>query len=480
MPRDVELIQRQFGSNEPLPSIELADNALKLGGIEANLYALKSDLSDEAAALIGNIDEVLDELRDHENDDVRHLTQGQIDKIQAAINAAQALAIANGAVSDAVPSITAQAVQAALNSVEPYVDTAIANSSAQLRTYADGKAGTAETNAKNYTDDKFADMNFPTYIDPETQEPVQEDLGKTLSQSPNNLINPEYFYRFKNLMDNSSFEVYDGNTKRPYGWDNGVSSGDASMFEARSLKLTSGQTAKQTSQHQANAQWLKGAYDTNDAILAFYHKFDAVTVKIYDVINESYMTLTALDKDLSEIGSPATSIQFPEETNWNQYRCMVKFTPASNTQKMRVEFTCESGGTEGECYIDAPSLEPYEEGKYPSIYKHGRYSTSAYQVINPPPEDVDRFTPLEHLTLATSTEDTRGNVTYQEWERSDGTLAITRSCSNADINGFYETIVETFYKKDGVTVNYVDTYSLTYSATGAILTQSKTTTEVVG
>ena len=172
MPRDVELIQRQFGSNEPLPSIELADNALKLGGIVANLYALKSDLSDEAAALIGNIDEVLAELRDHENDDVRHLTQGQIDKIQAAINATQALAIANGAVSEAVPSITAQAVQAALNSVEPYVDTAIANSSAQLRTYADGKAGAAETNAKNYTDDKFADMNFPTYIDPETQEPV--------------------------------------------------------------------------------------------------------------------------------------------------------------------------------------------------------------------------------------------------------------------------------------------------------------------
>ena len=40
MPRNTELIQRIFGSKNPLPSIELADDALKLGGILANMYAL--------------------------------------------------------------------------------------------------------------------------------------------------------------------------------------------------------------------------------------------------------------------------------------------------------------------------------------------------------------------------------------------------------------------------------------------------------
>ena len=503
MPRNVELIQRQFGSQEPLPSIELADNALKLGGIAANLYALKSELNGEVDVLEQNIDEVIEELRGHENDDVRHLTQAQIDKISAAINAAQALSIAQGAITSATPGIVDSAIQGSLSQAESYTDTIAGNLTTTLKNYADGKAGTAESNAKDYADGKdvttlasangytdtkvagvtteIGNLNLPTYVDPVTGETETVDMGETLATTPNNLIKPEYFYRFKNLIDNSSFEVFNGNTMIPIGWDNGVVSPDASMFETYSLKLTSGQTAKQTTSHQPDARWLKGAYTTDKAILAFYHKFDEVTVKIYDVVNESYITLTQIDENLEQVGSPSTSITFDETENWNQYRCMVIFTPAQTTQKMRIEFTCESGGTEGECYIDAPSLEPYEDGKYPSIYKAGRYSISAYQLLNPPPADVDRFTPLEHLSINNnSTYDTKGNITYQELERADGTLAITRTASNPDTNGYYQTIVETFYKADGSTVNYTDTYTLSYTSTGSILTQSKTTTEVVG
>ena len=104
---------------------------------------------------------------------------------------------------------------------------------------------------------------------------------------------------------------------------------------------------------------------------------------------------------------------------------------------------------------------------------------SASQIVNPPPADVDRFTSLEHFSIANSQYDTNGNITYQELLRSDGTLAIKRQASNADSNGYYQTYVETFYKKDGTTVNYVDTYSYTYSVSGAVLTKNKTTTEVV-
>ena len=67
MPRNVELIQKLFGSKHPLPSIELADNALKLGGILANMYALKKDLTGEVDIMLGNIDAVLKELREREN-----------------------------------------------------------------------------------------------------------------------------------------------------------------------------------------------------------------------------------------------------------------------------------------------------------------------------------------------------------------------------------------------------------------------------
>lgn len=457
MPRNTELISRLFGSKEPLPSIELADNALKLGGIKASLYALKTDLNGEVDIMLANIQELIDELEEHKDDDVRHLTQTQIDKINSAINSATALTIANQAISNARNGIIAEAVQSATAQSEDYTDGEVDN----LRTDLESKIG---------------NLNLATEEDPETGETVDKTLSETLESNPQNLINPEYFYRFKNMIENSSFEVFDGNTMIPRGWDNGVVSADASMFGTYSLKLTTGQTAKQTNSAQIDVTWLDGAYNTDDVVLSFYHKYDSVKVRIYDVVNETYLTLTSLTNDLEEYTS-GTTVEFGYTANWNQYRHMLKFTPKSSTTKIRVEFTCGSG-SKGACYIEAPSMEPYVDGEFPGIYKDGRYSVSASQIVNPPPADVDRFTSLEHFNVANSKYDSNGNITYQELLRSDGSLAIKREASNPDSNGYYKTFVETFYKKDG-SINYVDTYSYTYSSSGAILTKSKTTTEVV-
>ena len=459
MPRGTELIQKMFGSKEPLPSIELAYNALRLGGIPANLYALKSELNGKVSILFTNLQELIDELAEHKADNVRHLTQTQIDKINSAIDAVRALEIANKAINDAKDGIIASAVQSA---------------TAQAENYTDGEIG----GLRSEFEQQIGKLKVPEVTDPETGEKKDQTLSDALEKNPQNIINPEYFYKFKNMIENSSFEVFDGTTMIPRGWDSGVVSADASMFGSYSLKLTSGQITKQTVSAQIDVSWLKGAYDTNDAVLSFYHKFDAVTVKIYDIENEEYMTLTPLASDLSA-GVSATSVEFPYASNWNQYRFMVKFTPKTSTKKIRVEFACASSGSKGECYIDAPSLEPYVDGEFPGIYKDGRYSVSASQIVNPPPADVDRFTSLEHFSIANSQYDTNGNITYQELLRSDGTLAIKRQASNADSNGYYQTYVETFYKKDGTTVNYVDTYSYTYSVSGAVLTKNKTTTEVV-
>ena len=470
MPRNIELIQKQFGSDNPLPSIELADNALKLGGIKADLYALKSELNGEVNVLLGNIDDVLEELRGHENDDVRHLTQSQINKISAAINAAQALSIAQGAVNSAKPGIISDAVQSCITETERYSDQQLENKMPQI-------ISEASSESIAYTDQKLSEINLPTHVDPETGEVVEDDLTETLGTTPQYLINPEYFYNFKNMIDNSSFEVFDGNTLIPIGWDNGVVSADASMFSTYSLHLTVGQTAKQTSGHLPDARWFSDVYGAESGILCFYHKFNAVTVRVYDVVNEEYLTLTEIDQDLEE-GDTGTSITFSAKSNWNRYRDMVKIDFGSGTQLIRVEFTCGGSNVRG-CYIDAVSLEPYDAGKYPSIYKDGRYSVSAYQLLNPPPADVDRFTPLEHLNIdstATIT-DSAGNVTTQEYDRTDGTLAIRRVATNPDQHGYYQTITETFYKKDGTTENYTDTYTITYSQSGAITAQTKTTTE---
>lgn len=458
MPRNVELIQKLFGSKEPLPSIELADNALKLGGILANMYVLKKDLTGEVNIMLGNIDAVIKNLEAHKSDDVRHLTQGQIDRINSAVDSAQAMTIALQAINNQKAGVVAEAVRSATNQAEDYTDAEVANLKASL-------------------EKQIGNLKVPEVVDPETGETTDKTLSETLETSPQNLINPQYFYRFKNMIENSSFEVFDGNTMIPLGWDNGVVSADAAMFNTYSLKLTTGQTAKQIGRYQADVSWMKGAYDTDDVVLCFYHKFDAVTVKVYDVENESYLTLTELSSELIE-GDSGTSVKFPYAENWNQYRCMVKFTPESSTKKIRIEFICE-GSKKGACYIDAPSMEPYEQGQFPSIYKDGRYSVSAYQILNPPPADVDRFTALEHFSIGNSTSDENGNITYQELLREDGTLAIKREATNRDeASGQYKTIIETFYKRDG-SENYTDTYAYSYSSSGAILSRSKTTTEVV-
>ena len=108
---------------------------------------------------------------------------------------------------------------------------------------------------------------------------------------------------------------------------------------------------------------------------------------------------------------------------------------------------------------------------------------AVYDYVNahvaPAPGDATRFSDLSYFNIANSQADSLGNITYQEFlRRSDNTLGITRTCSNPDTNGNYQTIVETFYKADGATINYTDTYAITYSSTGAIMTRTMTTTEV--
>jgi len=63
--------------------------------------------------------------------------------------------------------------------------------------------------------------------------------------------------------------------------------------------------------------------------------------------------------------------------------------------------------------------------------------------------------------------------TEVHYKRDDGTLAIKQTASNPDTNGYYQTIVETFYEEDGTTVYKTITYSLTYLSNGIIDTSSK-------
>lgn len=485
MPRNIEMLQKLFGSKEPLPSIELAYNALKLGGIAANLYALKTDLNGEVEILLGNIQDVIDDLNEHKNDDVRHLTQTQIDKIAAAINATQALSIANQAIDNAKAAIIASAVGTATSQAKDYTDGQIATLGAQKQDKLTFDTTPTENSSNPVTSNGIFNalknqVAKEEYTNPITGETTDQTLTEALVENPQTRINPEYFYRFKNMIENSSLEVFNGVTLLPLGWDAGEVSPDASIFGTYSLRLEEDVTAKQTPRFQASRSWMiPNPYNAEDCVFCFYHKFNAVGVKIYDVTNEAYLPLKKLDSELNESAS-AYEIVFDGINNWSEYRCMIKFTPPATADKIRIELTGKDG-THDAAYVDALMLEPYVEGEFPSIYKDGRYSVSAYQILNPPPADVDRWTDTGHFKVGNSTQDSAGNITYQELLREDDdSLAIKRRVdpNSKDSNGYYQTIIETFYKADGITENYTDTWTYTYTDTGAILTASKTTTEV--
>ena len=132
MPRNVELIQKLFGSKEPLPSIELADNALKLGGILANKYALKNEVNGEVDIVLEDVELVKKDLEAHKNNDVRHLTQSQTDKINAAINSAQAMTIASQAIDEQKAEIISDAVISATTQSTRYTDNKVSTLKSEL------------------------------------------------------------------------------------------------------------------------------------------------------------------------------------------------------------------------------------------------------------------------------------------------------------------------------------------------------------
>ena len=72
------------------------------------------------------------------------------------------------------------------------------------------------------------------------------------------------------------------------------------------------------------------------------------------------------------------------------------------------------------------------------------------------------------------TVDGSGNPTEVQYKRpADSTLALKRNYSNADSNGFYQTIVELFYLADGSTVYKTHTYTLVFYANGLIDTMTR-------
>lgn len=64
--------------------------------------------------------------------------------------------------------------------------------------------------------------------------------------------------------------------------------------------------------------------------------------------------------------------------------------------------------------------------------------------------------------------DSNGRPIHITYKRLDGTLFKDATCSNPDVNGFYQTVTEKTYAIDGITLKHTKTQTIAYNAKGVI------------
>jgi len=178
-------------------------------------------------------------------------------------------------------------------------------------------------------------------------------------------IDPRFLDYSKNMIWNSSFESFDQVTKLPTYWSVGESSASSSFNGTYSLKLTTGQVSLQSGTSIDPAWW-----GSVVARVSFYRKFGEVTIKIKDITNSTYFTLT--DED----GNTGSQIDYARTTLWVDTRVSVTFDPLetghATCTNCAVEFT--NSHSSETCYIDAVQMTPDFTGKWSQLYKNGQYS----------------------------------------------------------------------------------------------------------
>ena len=184
-------------------------------------------------------------------------------------------------------------------------------------------------------------------------------------------IDPRFLDYSKNMIYNSSFECFDQITKVPVYWSLGESSASSSFNGTYSLKLTAGQVCLQSGTSIDPAWW-----GSTVARVSFYRKFGEVTIKIKDITNSTYFTLT--DED----GNTGTQIDYARTTLWVDTRVSVTFDPLESGHatctNCAVEFT--NSHVSEACYIDAVQMTPDFTGKWSQLYKNGQYSVGVNDI----------------------------------------------------------------------------------------------------
>lgn len=174
---------------------------------------------------------------------------------------------------------------------------------------------------------------------------------------------------FKNMVYNSSFEIFDSSTLTPAYWQgDGVSDPNSNFYGDYSCKLATTEYIEQTSSAYINPAF----FDNETARVSFHRKLGQMKLEVYDVTNASNFTLTAED------GSTGTSITFDANSNWQASRVSAGFDPTEHGSCTQLKIKITNVHVSQTGYIDAVMLAPDYSGTLPQIYKDGPRSDGVY------------------------------------------------------------------------------------------------------
>lgn len=172
-------------------------------------------------------------------------------------------------------------------------------------------------------------------------------------------VDTKFIKNFRNMVNNSQFELFDRTTNKPLYWSGtGFVDDSSSFFGTVSLRLEPGKAM--TTAALINPQWYADT-SVERTRVSFYRKHGQVRVEV--LLNDNFPTLL-----MDEQGNESGSITYPRTSNWHNSRANFSFVHGDATE-CKIKFT--NVDAVEPAYIDAVQLEPDFTGFWPSFYSDG-------------------------------------------------------------------------------------------------------------
>ena len=189
-------------------------------------------------------------------------------------------------------------------------------------------------------------------------------------------IDPKFLDYSKNLVWNSSFEIFDSANK-PFHWSGGVSSADSSFYGSRSLKIANSVITRQHWAASIDPDWISRQVVRVSFYANFVVDFKVRVVDLGTWVASGGAVIQYYELTHADGVTINTELAYSGANGWEDSRITFTFDSdefLDSTARFALEF--ENVDTVGDVYIDGVMMHPDFTGKWAQLYKNGPRSES--------------------------------------------------------------------------------------------------------